>query len=61
MEGSELSPLFGLSLLSNVRPSAPTEFLVALHVARMSAAMNYSPNVAAAAEYFQPVHSGYYI
>lgn len=56
MEGSELSPLCSLLVgyvPANVCLSAPTEFLVALHIARMSAVMNYSPNVAAASEYFQ--------
>lgn len=40
---------------ANVCLSAPTEFLVALHIARMSAAINYSPNVATVSEHFQPV------
>lgn len=39
---------------ANVCLSAPTEFLVALHIARMSAAINYLPNVTATSEYFQP-------
>jgi len=59
MEGSELSPLRSLGYVpANVCLSAPTESLVALHIARMSGLMNYSPNVAAAAEYFQTVIRG---
>lgn len=41
--------------------SRQRNFLVTLHIARMSAVINYSPNVAAASEYFSRRYAGLYL
>lgn len=55
MEGSKLSPVSVGYAPTNVCLSALTEFLVALHFARTSIAMNYSSSVVTVLEYIPAV------